>query len=72
MVRYNAATQAPVNEAAKEIEAIIATCAPVASRIDWAHVRAVVIDNWACLHGRERVDETDLGKMRRLHVWARM
>ena len=71
MVRYNAATHAPVNEAAKEIEAVIAICAPLASRIDWSQTRAVVIDNWACLHGRERVDETDLGKMRRLHVWAR-
>lgn len=72
MVRYNAATHAPVNDAAEQIESVIETCAPIANRINWAHTRAVVIDNWACLHGRERVGETDLGRMRRLHVWTKM
>lgn len=71
MVRYNPATHTAVNDAAAAIEAALAASAASADRIDWRSTRVAVIDNWACLHGRERVGDSDRGRMRRLHVWTR-
>lgn len=71
MVRYNAATHTPVNDVAEAIVATIAASAPIADRVDWMRAGAVVIDNWACPHGRERVGDTERGRMRRLHIWMR-
>ncbi|USU10716.1 hypothetical protein NF701_08970 [Sphingomonadaceae bacterium OTU29THOMA1] len=71
LVRYNAATHLALNEAAAEIEASVAVSAREATRIDWTRTRAVVIDNWACLHGRERIDVAERGRMRRFLVWTR-
>lgn len=71
MVRYNAATHRPMNDAAANIEADIAVSSPLAERIDWTRMRAVIVDNWICLHGREQVEQSDRGKMHRLQVWTR-
>lgn len=70
LVRYNAATHTPANEAAREVVAALARSAGAVERIDWTQDRAAIIDNWVCLHGREPVDCADQSRMRRLHIWS--
>jgi hypothetical protein len=70
VIRYNVVTHTPLNQAAAEIDATLASCTPLAQRIDWLQSRIAVIDNWTCLHGRERIDEAEGTKMHRLHVWT--
>lgn len=70
MVRYNAATHSPMDEAATRVSAAIASGVGTASRIDWTLTRAAIIDNWNCLHGRETMLNSNGGHMRRLHIWT--
>lgn len=71
MLRYNPVTHTPLNGAATAVETAIKACRTSADRIDWTNTRLAVIDNWVCLHGRERVDAADGRGLHRLHVWTR-
>jgi hypothetical protein len=70
MIRYNAMTHTALNAPATEIAGLIAARTPLAQRIDWTQTRAAVIDNWSCVHGRERIGGVGGARMQRLHVWT--
>lgn len=70
LMRYNVATHTPINEEAKIIAESLKNGACIIHRVDWTDIRALIIDNWSCLHGREQIGISDQYIMRRLHVWT--
>jgi alpha-ketoglutarate-dependent taurine dioxygenase len=64
-VRYDPCYMHPVNGSAsvlakllKETGANSADC----ERFEWGGNNAIILDNWRCLHGREKVEGNEIGR----------
>ena len=56
---YDPCYMQPANRAAEEFEAAVIESTTHATRFAWTGTRALVIDNWHVLHGRDDCRETD-------------
>lgn len=56
---YDPCYMSPANRAAEEFEAAALESATHATRFTWTGTRALVIDNWRVLHGRDDCSDND-------------
>lgn len=56
---YDPCYMQPANRAAEQFEAAALECTTLATRFVWNETRALVIDNWHVLHGRDDCCEAD-------------
>jgi alpha-ketoglutarate-dependent taurine dioxygenase len=70
LVRFNADTMSPLNDAATEISKKISLHWQPTAVVNWSRISAAIIDNWRCLHARGAIQGTPVGWIRRVGIWS--
>lgn len=61
-IRFDPCYMRPANSAAKHLSEQVGKASEKAHAFEWTGANALLIDNWACLHGRNEIGLNDLGR----------